>query len=85
MEESGSPEGRVEPGSHLFVKWARRLELASWRLEVTTARVQCFQGNGTGCLYQRFFQEGGTKWPIGHLGAPESGGWNAGEGVSQGP
>lgn len=42
MEESGSPEGRVEPGSHLFVKWARRLELASWRLEVTTARGAVF-------------------------------------------
>lgn len=38
MEESGSPEGRVEPGSHLFVKWARRLELAPQRLQVTTAR-----------------------------------------------
>lgn len=83
MEESGSPEGRVELGSREVGKKTRAgfIEAGSHNCQ----GLKCFQGNGTHCLYQGlFFQEGGTKWPTGHLWAPVSGAWNAGKGVSQG-
>lgn len=55
MEESGSQEERVEPGSHLFVKWARRLKLASQGLEVTTARGAVFSRKWNPLFVPRIF------------------------------
>lgn len=55
MEESGSPEGRVELGSREVGKKTRAgfIEAGSRNCQ----GLKCFQGNGTHCLYQGLFSK----------------------------